>query len=69
MSKVILVCNEEARCWTALFFRTKGMPEAQEVPLPWHWTAARDNVVADMRKRFPGISVWYRELGTVMAAW
>jgi hypothetical protein len=70
MQKIILIQNEKAKRWTALFFRVPGMPQAEELLLRWHWTAHRDHVANDMRHAFPEAKIWYRDIdGSVMAHW
>lgn len=66
MQKIILNRNENAKCWTALFFRVPNMPTAEELPLPFGLTANVLDVATEMRKRFPSTYVFYRNnLGTV----
>ena len=59
MRKIIL--EKRADYWGAWMYGIADMPEDIELPLPWSPQAYLMTVARDMRKRFPGAYLFYRD--------
>jgi len=59
MKKIIL--EKRRDYWGAWLYGIDGMPEDVELPLPWSPQAYLMTVARDMRKRFPGARLLYRD--------
>jgi hypothetical protein len=55
-----IILQRRSYGWAAWFYGTR-MPEDVELPLPLRSSASPAMVAADIRRRFPGAEVWYRD--------
>ena len=63
MPKMIL--EKRPGYWSVWFYGVDRMPEDVELPLPYSEKAPLEMVVAHMRKRFPNVAIWYRDVAAM----
>ena len=59
--KKIVLSNSASHGWTVVMQGISGMPDNTELPLPFTYTAPLAMVAADMRRRFNGAVLFYRD--------
>jgi hypothetical protein len=60
LSHMKIILQRRSYGWAAWFYGG-DMPEDVELPLPLTSAASPTMVAADIRRRFPGAEVWYRD--------